>query len=70
MALVQLGGIGTNKAENLKHAREMIIKAARLETNSIAKPDLIVLPVRASCPFILVICIIQTLGNFQLALRL
>jgi len=43
LALIQLGGISANKADNLKHAREMILKAAG------KKPDLIVLPVRFRC---------------------
>jgi hypothetical protein len=44
LALIQLGNIGANKAENLKHAREMIQKAAT-NHGSNKKPDLIVLPV-------------------------
>ena len=44
LALIQLGSIGANKTDNLKHAREMILKAAS------GKPDLIVLPV--SIPFV------------------
>jgi hypothetical protein len=43
LALVQLGGVGANKSDNLKHAREMILKTA----GSGRKPDLIVLPVRS-----------------------
>jgi len=43
LALIQLGNIGPNKADNLKHAREMILKAATVDR----KPDLVVLPVRA-----------------------
>lgn len=42
LALIQLGGIAANKTDNLKHAREMILKAA----NGDPKPNLIVLPVR------------------------
>ncbi|KAF8831550.1 hypothetical protein HHX47_DHR1000470 [Lentinula edodes] len=38
LALIQLGNISSNKNDNIKHAREMIMKAAS------AKPDLIVLP--------------------------
>lgn len=38
LALIQLGNISANKNDNIKHAREMIMKAAS------AKPDLIVLP--------------------------
>lgn len=41
LALIQLGQIGAKKSDNLKHAREMILKAA----NAHKKPHLIVLPV-------------------------
>jgi len=45
MALIQLGNIGHTKTDNLRHAREQILKAARgSETGK--KPDVIVLPVR------------------------
>jgi len=44
LALIQLGNVGANKGENLKHAREMIRKATQPETGK--KPDLVVLPVR------------------------
>lgn len=43
LALIQLGNITANKRDNLRHARDMIIRAA----NNEKKPDLIVLPV---CP--------------------
>ena len=51
LALIQLGQIGTDKRVNLKHAREMIRRAAKGEGAGGAheKPDLIVLPVSASC---------------------
>ncbi|KAF9066832.1 carbon-nitrogen hydrolase [Rhodocollybia butyracea] len=45
LALIQLGNISANKSENIKHAREMIIKAAS------AKPDLIVLPECFNSPY-------------------
>lgn len=45
LALIQLGGITANKTNNLKHAHEMILKAANCEP----KPNLIVLPVRKVC---------------------
>jgi omega-amidase len=46
LALVQLGSIGTNKTENLKHAREMVLKAARGDERTDGKkPNLVVLPV-------------------------
>lgn len=41
LALIQLGGITANKTDNLKHAREMILKAS----NGEPRPNLIVLPV-------------------------
>lgn len=66
LALIQLGNIGSNKADNLKHARDMILKAvAHSPTDK--KPDLIMLPVcdAASC--------LQynqpTRGMFQLSVR-
>ncbi|KAF7304766.1 CN hydrolase domain-containing protein [Mycena kentingensis (nom. inval.)] len=40
LALIQLGKITANKSENLKHARDMILKAA----SESKKPDIIVLP--------------------------
>jgi omega-amidase len=45
LALIQLGQIGADKAENINHARDMIRKAAGGNTHG--KPDLIVLPVSA-----------------------
>jgi omega-amidase len=48
LALVQLGSIGFNKADNLRHARDMVLKAAR--GNGSEKPNIIVLPVRYSPP--------------------
>ena len=44
LALIQLGNIGANKADNLKHAREMIEKAVTNHGES-KRPDLVVLPV-------------------------
>ena len=41
VALVQLGDVTSDKSRNLKHARDMILKAAVGER----KPDLVVLPV-------------------------
>lgn len=43
LALIQLGNIGVDKSTNLRHAHEMIVKAAMGKDK---KPDLIVLPVR------------------------
>jgi len=47
LALIQLGGITANKTDNLKHAREMIFKAA----NGDPKPNLIVLPECFNSPY-------------------
>jgi len=51
LSLIQLGQIGTDKGVNLKHAREMIRRAANGEGAGGAheKPDLIVLPVSVPC---------------------
>ncbi|KAF8582208.1 putative nitrilase [Ramaria rubella] len=49
MALIQLGGVGPSVEENLRHAREMILKAARPIEG--AKPDLIVLPECFNSPY-------------------
>lgn len=47
LALIQLGQIGADKADNLKHARDMILKAAKGPGgDGKSKPGLIVLPVR------------------------
>lgn len=46
LALIQLGQIGADKAKNLQHAREMILKAAGGEDGKHPKADLVVLPVR------------------------
>jgi hypothetical protein len=50
LALIQLGQIGADKGANLKHARDMIRRAASGEGvgGAQGKPDLIVLPVSAS----------------------
>lgn len=45
LALIQLGGVTASKTDNLKHARDMILKAASGEEGSKPKPSLIVLPV-------------------------
>ena len=45
MALIQLGNISHTKADNLRHAREQILKAA-LGSETGKQPDVIVLPVR------------------------
>ncbi|KIK08122.1 hypothetical protein K443DRAFT_672602 [Laccaria amethystina LaAM-08-1] len=47
LALIQLGNIGPSKADNLKHAREMILKAASVDR----KPDLVVLPECFNSPY-------------------
>ncbi|KAI0253888.1 carbon-nitrogen hydrolase [Lactifluus subvellereus] len=53
LALIQLGQIGADKAANLKHARDMIRKAASGEGAGGAqgKPDLIVLPECFNSPY-------------------
>ncbi|KAG6850467.1 hypothetical protein H0H93_012888 [Arthromyces matolae] len=50
LALIQLGGIGTDKSTNLQHAREMIIQAAAAAGHA-KKPDLIVLPECFNSPY-------------------
>jgi len=47
LALIQLGRIGSNKSDNIKHAREMVLKAA----NGPKKPNLIVLPECFNSPY-------------------
>ncbi|KAJ7063046.1 carbon-nitrogen hydrolase [Mycena amicta] len=47
VALIQLGQITANKSENLKHAHDMILKAAA----SNKKPELIVLPECFNSPY-------------------
>ncbi|KAN0127524.1 Carbon-nitrogen hydrolase [Lactarius tabidus] len=49
LALIQLGQVGPDKAANLKHARDMIRKAA--SGNAQGKPDLIVLPECFNSPY-------------------
>lgn len=44
LALVQLGQIGPDKAANLAHARDMVLKAAAGSNGQHTKPDMIVLP--------------------------
>jgi len=50
LALIQLGQIGANKSDNLKHARDMILKAASGQGNT-KKPDLVVLPECFNSPY-------------------
>ncbi|KAF8629496.1 hypothetical protein AX15_003413 [Amanita polypyramis BW_CC] len=47
LALVQLGKITANKPENLRHARDLVLRAA----NNEKKPDLIVLPECFNSPY-------------------
>ncbi|KAF9533332.1 carbon-nitrogen hydrolase [Crepidotus variabilis] len=49
LALIQLGSIGANKADNLRHARQVILQAA--QGNGVKKPDLIVLPECFNSPY-------------------
>jgi hypothetical protein len=65
LALIQLGQIGSDKAKNLAHARESILKAAAGEGESKPKPDLIVLPVTLCYPFAQGIQSIICVGVFQ-----
>ncbi|KDQ59399.1 hypothetical protein JAAARDRAFT_32957 [Jaapia argillacea MUCL 33604] len=51
LALIQLGQIGPNKADNLKHARDIILKAAAGQGVAGTKPDLIVLPECFNSPY-------------------
>ncbi|THH27621.1 hypothetical protein EUX98_g6562 [Antrodiella citrinella] len=50
LALVQLGQIGGDKSANLKHAREMVLKAASASGHA-KKPDLVVLPECFNSPY-------------------
>jgi len=50
LALIQLGQIGSDKAKNIAHARESILKAAALPEGG-SKPDLIVLPECFNSPY-------------------
>jgi omega-amidase len=61
LALIQLGHIGADKSANLKHAREMILKAANPEKQS--RPDLIVLPVRRCLCHISFVCLSQSIRS-------
>jgi len=49
LALIQLGQIGSDKAKNLSHAREQVLKAASGENGR--KPELIVLPECFNSPY-------------------
>ncbi|TFY50322.1 hypothetical protein EVJ58_g11098 [Rhodofomes roseus] len=51
LALIQLGQVGADKAANLKHAREMIMKAASGDGGSKPKPSLVVLPECFNSPY-------------------
>ncbi|KAI0003326.1 carbon-nitrogen hydrolase [Russula compacta] len=53
LALIQLGQIGADKGANLKHARDMIRRAANVEGvgGAQGKPDLIVLPECFNSPY-------------------
>lgn len=51
LALIQLGHIGADKAANLKHAKEMILTAARAGGTSDKKPSLVVLPECFNSPY-------------------
>jgi len=51
LALIQLGNVTANKAVNLKHARDMILKAGDSNGGSKPKPDVIVLPECFNSPY-------------------
>ncbi|GBE82573.1 carbon-nitrogen hydrolase [Sparassis latifolia] len=51
LALIQLGQVTADKAANLKHAREMILKAAGGDGGAKPKPDLVVLPECFNSPY-------------------
>ncbi|KLO12029.1 carbon-nitrogen hydrolase [Schizopora paradoxa] len=51
LALIQLGQVGSDKAKNIEHAREMIMKAASGNEGRYPKPDLIVLPECFNSPY-------------------
>jgi len=67
LTLVQLGSVGFDKAANLKHAREMILKAAK--SGSGMKPQVVVLPVRSQFSSSATSYLKLFLGMFQLALQ-
>lgn len=50
LALIQLGNVGANKSDNLKHARDMVLKAASAPTTG-SKVDLIILPECFNSPY-------------------
>lgn len=66
LTLIQLGSVGFDKAANIKHAREMVMKAAKSGAGT--KPQVVVLPVcgQLSSPDI---SSYSLSGMFQLALR-
>ncbi|PCH38779.1 carbon-nitrogen hydrolase [Wolfiporia cocos MD-104 SS10] len=51
LALIQLGQVGPDKAANLQHAREMILRAARGDGGAKPKADLVVLPECFNSPY-------------------
>ncbi|KAH9914697.1 carbon-nitrogen hydrolase [Fomitopsis serialis] len=51
LALIQLGQVGADKAANLKHAREMILKAASGSGGAKPKPNVVVLPECFNSPY-------------------
>ncbi|KAL9710222.1 Omega-amidase nit3 [Leucoagaricus gongylophorus] len=50
LAFIQLGQVGPNKADNINHARDMILKAASGQSHN-KKPDLVVLPECFNSPY-------------------
>ncbi|KAH7921489.1 carbon-nitrogen hydrolase [Leucogyrophana mollusca] len=51
LALIQLGGVGSDKAANLQHARDMILKAAHEGGHLEPGPKVIVLPEIFNSPY-------------------
>jgi hypothetical protein len=70
LALIQLGQIGASKPDNLRHARDMVLKAAAGGASG-KKPDVIVLPVRPfePCPRLTTIDSCLFKGMLQLSIR-
>ncbi|KAH7908016.1 carbon-nitrogen hydrolase [Hygrophoropsis aurantiaca] len=51
LTLIQLGGVGSDKAANLQHARDMILKAAHKGGQDDSRPKIIVLPEIFNSPY-------------------
>ncbi|KAL4064329.1 carbon-nitrogen hydrolase [Scleroderma citrinum] len=51
LALIQLGAVGADKSANLKHAREMIMRAAQGDGTPESRPSVVVLPECFNSPY-------------------